>query len=219
MMKLAVAVPALALLTFLAPDLNAQATQELSFQMTARIEKLAKAPVFAPKATHRARCTNVYLYAAKGVDLSKWEGKYVKLVGSPKLALAVLLEVSKIESSPYYLKISQSSGGAFRLGENVTFQTRTPWLSVVPWILSGKPSFVPVQQYGALTLDPLGLIYIQNDIALLGSVTKRVRIPNDKSLIGARIYQQGMYLSVSLSLAVTGRLLNNDCFQIQAAKK
>ncbi len=217
MMKLAI--PAIALLSLVAPDLNAQSTQALSFQMTARIEKLAKAPVFAPKATHRARCTNVYLYGGKGVDLSKWVGKYVNLEGSPKLALGVLLEVSKIETSRYYLEISQSAGGDFRLGEEVRFRTRTPWLSVVPWILAGKPSFLPVQQYGALTLDPLGLIYIRNDIALLGSVTKRVKIPNDKALVGASIYQQGMYLSVSLNKTVTGRLLNNDCFKIQAAKK
>jgi hypothetical protein len=214
MMKLAI--PAFAFLSLLAPDLSAQSAQALSFQMTARIEKLSKAPIFAPKATHRARCTDVYLRAGKGVNLSLWEGKYVNLVGSPKLALAVMLEVTKIESSKYYLEISQRSGGAFRLGEEVTFSTRTPWIAISPWVMSGKPAFIPAQDYGALTLSPLSLIYIRNDIPFFGRVRTRVKIPMDRSLIGISIYQQGMYLSIGLSQVVTGRLLNNDCFKIQA---
>lgn len=209
------ALPLLALVAFTAPELSAQV---LNVQMTAKIEKVSKPPVFAAKATHRVRCTDVYLYAGKGVDLGSWEGKHVQLVGTPQIALGIVLEVTKIESSSYYLQISQASGGAFRLGEDVNFRTRTPFLSIVPWVMAGKSSFIPLQEYGSLTLDPLGLIYIRNDIALLGSVNIKVRIPMDKALIGAKIYQQGIYVSVSLSSVVTARLLNNDCFTIQAAK-
>jgi hypothetical protein len=65
-------------LAFLAPSAQAQFG---SFEMTSIVEKLSTPPGCYPGATHKVKCTDIYLVAGQGVDLSQWEGKTVDLKG------------------------------------------------------------------------------------------------------------------------------------------
>lgn len=185
---------------------------QLVVELTAKVLKLAKAPTCSKNATHAVSCTDIVLLAGKGVNLANFENKHVSLKGKLLLRSCPTLEVTEIKTTGYHLKITALDSGGFKLGNRVRFRTRAPFLSIVPWFLAAKPFFLPLQSFGTLMLDPLSLIYVQNNIALFGSVTITVRIPNDKALIGALVFSQGAF--VTLLPSIDGRLLNTDCFKI-----
>ncbi len=187
---------------------------QLPVQFRGTIEKLAKSERCSPKATHRIKCTNTLLFGAKGVDLKSREGQTVLIKGTLRIAPCLTIEASSVESTRFTYRISSNGSGKFKLGETVSFRTRGPFLSLMPFVLAGGTTFVPLSTYGALQLDPLSSVLFETNLAIFGTKTIRIKIPNDKSLVGARIFGQGAYIRALPSVA--GEFLNVDCFQIRA---
>ncbi len=199
------------LLTALASPIPAQFGK---IQLSAKIEKLSKAPTCSPRATHKVGCTGIYLRAAKGVDLKSFENKVALLEGGLDLALCPTLVVSKAQKARYTLKISPFFFGKFRLGERVSFRVTAPFLSIVPFVFAGKPGFLPLGKYGSYELDLLSSFWFKTDVAVLGFTLNLLKIPKDPSLVGITILSQGMYIKTD-GKTVEAKLLNADCFVIQ----
>ncbi|MEZ5990182.1 MAG: hypothetical protein R3F30_13900 [Planctomycetota bacterium] len=212
-MQLRALAPLFVALALLAPRAQAQTTLEV--YLTAKIEKLATPPSCAPKATHKAACSDVNLVAGAGVDLSKVEGQTVDLVAKPVVATCVVLEVTKVSSATYWHRITAQTGN-FKLGDTVRFESRLPLISVSPWIISAGKFFFPAGTYGTLLLDPLTLVYVNNYVPLFGVLRLDVKIPVDTNLIGVTIYSQGAWVGLDSQSNPTGQLLNVDCFQIKS---
>lgn len=203
----------LAILSLALTLFSAPADAQVTLTATGKIEKLAKTLDCSKTATHRIMCTDIFLLGDTGVNLASWEGKLVDIEYALVPALCTTLKVTKIAAARYSLQISPLSGGKNRLGDRVRFRQTAPWLSIVPFVFSAKPGFVPLAEYGTLQCDIITLLYIKNDIALFGRVTNDIQIPNDKNLIGAFILTQGLYFTISATGA-TGKVLNVDCFKI-----
>jgi hypothetical protein len=180
-------------------------------EVTGRIDKLASPPACSPKATHVVRCTLVYLYG-NNVDLAPFEGKVAALTGSLALAACPTLEVRAAVASAFGYQITSSGTGKFKIGETASFRTTCPLLAAVPFLIAAGPSFVPLGPHGSLLIDPLSTLWLETNVALLGSNTVRIPLPNDKNFIGVRIWGQGIYLTFLPQL--DGRALNADCFEI-----
>jgi len=202
------AVMALLLLTGLA------SAQLVPVDLVGKVEKATSA--CSAKVTHKLACSDILLFGGASVDLSKFEGKQVRVQGTLQLALCVLVQVTSIEEYRYTMTCSPSVGGAYRIGESAVFTTRAPFLSLVPLVVSGSKFFLPLAEYGHLGMG-LPFIWVNTKIALLGFAITNCPIPNNKDLIGVTIYAQGIHVSVTPS-GFTGRLTNVDCFTIQAAK-
>ncbi len=200
------------LATTLTMDLHAQIG---SLSLTGKVQKLAKSPSCSPKATHEIACTKIYLVAGTGVDLKGAEGKVVDIEGSLALALCPTLVVKKYTGAKYSLKISPFLFGKNRLGDTVLWRQTAPALSIVPFVFGAKPGFLPLLSYGTLQLDPLSLYFHKVDVALLGFTLNLIKIPSDKSLVGAVIRNQGSYVKLGTN-GIEVRLLNVDCFTIKA---
>lgn len=190
------------------------ATAQTTLTGTFIIEKLASAPRCSPKATHKVKCTDIHLFADTGVNIAQWEGRVADVEYRLEVATCVTLRVTKIGAARYYLRISPYRGGQNRLGDRVDFRTRAPFLSIVPFVFASKAGFVPLGPFGTLSSDPVTLLWIKNDVALLGSARNIITIPNDTSLVDVEIIQQSAYLSINSS-GPTGALLNVDCFTIK----
>ncbi|PIE22187.1 MAG: hypothetical protein CSA62_13985 [Planctomycetota bacterium] len=203
------------LLAFVLPTQTAKA-QFGRVSLTGIVEKLAKAPVFFPKATHRVKCTKIYLVAEKPLDLSKWEGKTVDLEGRLQLALGVAIKVNKLARARYDLKIRPALFNKARIGDLMTWRTTAPFLAVVPLTFGAKPSFLPIPRIGTLQINPLTLYVHSFKVAALGFTLDMIRIPNDKTLIGMEIRNQGSFVDVRNPKKPVVRLLNVDCFRIGA---
>ena len=184
------------------------------FEVQGRVEKLAKAPDCSKTATHRLRCTDIYLRAGKGVDLKAWENKDAIVKGGIVLARCVTLDVKAVEKPKYTLRISPFLFGKYRIGEKAMFRQTAPLLSVVPFVLGAKPGFLPLGPYGTYQMGLLSSAYFKIDVALLGFTLNIFDIPNDKRFVGATIYAQGLYVAVNQK-GIDAKILNSDCFTIQ----
>lgn len=185
-------------------------------ELTGIVEKLDQAPPCFAKATHRVKCTEIYLVAGQGVDLAKWQNAPAQIEGVLQLALCVALRVDKIEKPAHYLTIQPAPFNQPRLGDLMTWTTRAPTLAIVPLTFGNRPGFVPLPGFGTLQIDPLTIYVHTFNVALIGISLDLIRIPNDPKLVGALIRNQGSYIDMSNPQEPVFRLLNVDCFRIQA---
>ncbi|MCA8970819.1 MAG: hypothetical protein KDC95_13580, partial [Planctomycetes bacterium] len=81
-------------------------------------------------------------------------------------------------------------------------------------IFAGKPGFLPLGEFGLIQSDPATMVYIQNDVALLGFTLAIIKIPNDKALVGAFVMIQGLYVALANN-TIDAKVLNVDCLTIR----
>ena len=197
------------LITLLAITVTGKA--QLGVDLVGKIEKTTSS--CNARITHKLTCSDVFLYGASGVDLSKLEGQTVNVKGSLQLATCVLVEVAETGTFRNVMTISPSRGGSYRIGESAVFRTRAPFLALVPLFIAGDKFFVPLGPFGHIGFG-LPVVWVNTKIALLGSASTTCPIPNDRGLVGVTIYSQGAYVSIGLG-GIEGRLANVDCFTIQ----
>ncbi len=181
---------------------------------TGKVEKLPQASTCSPTATHRIACTDIHLVAGTGVDLATFEGKVCDMEVAIQVATCPTLRVDKIANAQYSVAFSPFLGGQNRIGDRVSIRQTAPALAIVPALFGGKSGFLPLGDFGLFQVDPATLIYIQNDIALLGFTLSIVTIPNDKALVGAFVMIQGVYLALANN-QLDAKFLNVDCLTIR----
>jgi hypothetical protein len=194
--------PTISILTFLAA-LPAQQN------ITGRLI-VAPASACDSTATHAVEGTPFLLKSAT-VNLASLENKVVDIGGVMTGPLTcITLEVASLASAKYQHTVTAAN--QFKIGTNVTFKGTGPFLSEVGLLISGGPTFLPLGVFGALLVDPANYVMLGPSLALLGSYSVTVQIPNDVSLIGGHIHSQSFWLTLVPS--ITASLVNSVGFVI-----
>lgn len=175
--------------------------------------KVLRAPTVScdATATHMLEHTDVLLKSTT-INLTTWENKNVDLEGTLiTTPTCATLDVTTAANAQYAHTVTAAN--QFKLGTNVTFKGTSPFLGFVGIIFSGARGFLPVATYGALLIDPLNYVLIGPNLALLGSYSTTVQIPNDPALIGGLIQTQSFWATVTTTY--DGALVNTFSFTIK----
>ncbi|MCB9891772.1 MAG: hypothetical protein H6832_08040 [Planctomycetes bacterium] len=194
--------------------LAVSASAQLTQLATGKVEKLPQPSTCSPSATHKIACTDIHLVAGTGVDLGSFEGQTCDMEVAIQIATCPTLRVDKIAAAKYSVRMSPFLGGQNRIGDTISIRQTAPLLAIVPAIFAGKPGFLPLGEFGLIQSDPATMVYIQNDVALLGFTLAIIKIPNDKALVGAFVMIQGLYIALANN-AIDAKVLNVDCVTIR----
>jgi hypothetical protein len=199
------------LLLLAATALSVPTQAQIPAKFTARVIKVASGAC-DPTATHQLACVDGVLLKSSTVNLATFENKLTLIEGTVAVGACVTIDVTAA-SNPQYTHTA-TSNNQFRLGANVSLRGTGPFASLVALALSASPGgFLPFDPYGAFMLHVPTTLFIDFQLALLGSYTWTIPIPNDVSLVGAAIQSQTGWVVVIGT--PTGALVNAECFTIQ----
>jgi hypothetical protein len=184
---------------------------QLPTRFTARVIKVASGAC-DPTATHQLACVDGVLLKSSTVNLASFENKLALIEGTVALGTCVTIDVTAA-SNPQYTHTA-TSNNQFRLGSNVSLRGTGPFASLIALAISASPGgFLPFDPYGAFMLHVPTTLFIEFRLALLGTTTWTIPIPNDASLVGAAIQSQTGW--VVLTGTPNGALVNAECFTLQ----
>ena len=175
--------------------------------------KVIPAPATAcdPTATHMVENTSLLLKSS-AVNLVPFENKNVDLDGIMTGPITcVVLDVLTAANAKY--AHTATPANQYKIGTNVTFRGTGPFASLIGIIFTGGPGFLPLGTFGALLVDPSAYVLIGPTLAIFGTYSITVPIPNDPSLVGGPIQTQSFWATIVP--AFDGYLVNTAAFTIK----
>lgn len=197
--------PFVCLFSLLAATLPAQG---LRTTLTGKIEK-APAGACNTAATHRVACTQVLLKSAT-VDLDSFLNKVVDLEGGISLGIdCVTIDVATAEPAAAATNVIAFLG--YRINQTIVYTTTAPAGAIVAYFFSADSGFLPLPFVGTMLLDLPTTQFWTTDVSI-GLAIRTMRIPNDPTLVGLKVWYQTGYLAIAPTLGI--KLLNPGCFTV-----